>query len=536
MALFGNNAEATGLPPNPSMIAFTPAQFEALLQRFSNGQGTPISPDALGTTSPVKTPDSTRITPGHDFSDITSKQGAKVFEDASALAPNDKPLTATLGNCQVLFDRLETAAIQHGWRHFLAVYTSGNGTVQPSTDTPGGAKRAAFDLGKRKDLIKNLSELSEGEVSKYVSWYHGDLDQGLTERTANHFITQRLDLEDADPDRKLCAWHKYRLRCVGQVMYRFLEKNLTPSSMTDLLVKKEKFMYTCAETGKVCYDGLVVMYLLLQMVKPTVVVSVETLREKLTKLTLPHFGYNVSKLVTTAQDLRLKIIQEHGAQACDDSFFLTHVLKALATGNNKAFNDTVARYQSDWSIQREGFTDKDQILRELVTLHSNMVHLKTWGKTEPNPSAKLVSLTTQLATLEKKLKEQDKALTTMRSSSGKPDGTTKPGSWQTTKVGETTKSPDGKTFKWCPHHGKHGCYMPENHDHKEWEEWRKKKGGKKRKETKQVTFKEDGPTTLRLNQKLKAALVTNMFISEPEFDAIAKDIEAEVDAEKSSKD
>ena len=37
----------------------------------------------------------------------------------------------------------------------------------------------------------------------------------------------------------------------------------------------------------------------------------------------------------------------------------------------------------------------------------------------------------------------------------------KKGPWRTNKVGDKIKHPDtGEDMKWCPNHGKTGCYMP----------------------------------------------------------------------------
>jgi hypothetical protein len=50
--------------------------------------------------------------------------------------------------------------------------------------------------------------------------------------------------------------------------------------------------------------------------------------------------------------------------------------------------------------------------------------------------------------------------------------------WCYTKVGETTKDPTtGATFRWCPHHGT-GAYMPQDHNHQERLEKRKRKNTK----------------------------------------------------------
>lgn len=245
---------------------------------------------------------------------------------------------------------------------------------------------------------------------------HGDLNQGLSLRSDGKLVTSRLNLTDTDTTRLQAAQHKYRLRIVSQVIYFTLVSNLTKQSLDALLVDHEKFTFVCQETQCPHYDGFIALYILLKKVKPTTVVSVDTLRDSLEKLTLKQHSYNVAALITAAQDIRQKMISAFGGHSCDDSFFLTKLLAALATGNNQPFNEEVAFHQRAWTMEKPGYTDPDDIIGNLQRLYNNMVHQKTWGKTSaPGDNAKYVALTTKLDVLTKKLADQDKQLVTLKS-------------------------------------------------------------------------------------------------------------------------
>lgn len=85
------------------------------------------------------------------------------------------------------------------------------------------------------------------------------------------------------------------------------------------------------------------------------------------------------------------------------------------------------------------------------------------------------------------------------------------GNWRTTKVGDTTTHPDtGETMKWCQHHGKTGCYMPEDHNHEAWAK-QKEANGKRRGQ--QSPANPSSPKNLKLSAKHRAALTTSLTTS-----------------------
>ncbi len=546
----GSNRGNSGGNP-AGLITFTKEQFTQLLQMVTKSpSGSPSTPGSTDSTADPSPTDSTMIRPKSDWISPHTKRGSILFDNATTLPQGSKLLTVTVANADAIFARFETLSMQHGWRHHLFIPTTGLGLVQPAVSTPGGEDTHSFDLSDTKDMLKEIPKLDEKAMTAFATFYNGGLGQGLSPRSDGKLIISRLNLQDTNKSNRLAALEKYRYRVVSQVIWSTIENNFTAQSLDALKVDEEKFTFVCQETQSPHYDGFIALYLLLKKVKPTTVVSVDTLRNKLETMTLKKHSYDVSQLITAAQDIRQKMISEFGAHSCEDSFFLTKMLAALATGNNKPFNEEVGIQERNWEMQKPGYTDPDEIIHSLLTLYNNMVHKKTWGRTPvQGDNSKVVALTSQLDSLTKKLETQEKQLKSLKKSKGpsKQDGSNAPGPWRTTNVGETTTDPkSGVPMKWCPHHGKTGCYMPMNHDHAAWLA-SKEKGetgghrGKRDLDTKKSVKFQDGPDVpkkLRLSQKLRAALVTGAYISSTELDDLEASV-AEVDEEDmkmSSKD
>ncbi len=106
----------------------------------------------------------------------------------------------------------------------------------------------------------------------------------------------------------------------------------------------------------------------------------------------------------------------------------------------------------------------------------------SWGKVS-SADFKIIAPTTQVNGLKQQLKNAAGSKTTTKTnkpdakSTGKGDRESS-NKWRYTKVGETTKDPvTGTTVNWCPHHGT-GVYMPNDHNHAEWLDKKKKRNAK----------------------------------------------------------
>ncbi len=196
--------------------------------------------------------------------------------------------------------------------------------------------------------------------------------------------------------------------------------------------------------------------------------------------------------------------------------------------------------KSAWITGR--VTNKNTNINELLILYCNSVADGSWGNTS-SADSKIIALTTQVNGLKQQLKNAAGGKSTaMRNksivkSTGK--GNKEPSNkWWYTKVGKTTRDPvTGATVKWCPHHGT-GAYMPNDHNHAEWLEKKKKCNTKwidgrvnerikftdksKTKATTKsaATKNEKHPSKLQLASSIRQSLVTHCLMTPNETNTV----------------
>jgi hypothetical protein len=143
---------------------------------------------------------------------------------------------------------------------------------------------------------------------------------------------------------------------------------------------------------------------------------------------------------------------------------------------NEAFAMDIRLAKSAWITGK--ITDKNVIINDLNGLYRNMFADRSWKKVS-SADSKIISLTTQVRDLKKQLGNSDRPKGPGKQAKDLKTPT-KPGkevgkNWWYIKVRDTLECPNtGVTLKWCPHHGT-GAYMPEDHNHKEWFDKKKRR-------------------------------------------------------------
>jgi hypothetical protein len=258
------------------------------------------------------------------------------------------------------------------------------------------------------------------------------------------------------------------------------------------------------------------------VVKPNLAVDIKDLQLKMEKMTLLTTDNNFHTLATSLEELQQEINADMGKKICKDDKLLTELFCAAEATTNKLFAIYVSLAKSAWIMGR--VTNKNTIINELRILYRNSVADGSWGKTS-SVDSKIIALTTQVNGLKQQLKNAAGGKTTAKNSKSDAKSTGKgnkepSNKWRYTKVGETMKDlATGATVKWCPHHGT-GAYMPNDHNHAEWLEKKKKRNGCANKHVKftdksktKVTTKSDAtknekhPSKLQLASSIRQSLV-----------------------------
>ena len=152
----------------------------------------------------------------------------------------------------------------------------------------------------------------------------------------------------------------------------------------------------------------------------------------------------------------------------DDMVLDTYTV--LLSEKTDIFNNFVQRGKDDWELGKD--QNFEDVMENTTVKYNNMVKQKIWTQTDPK-DAKILALTT----LNNELQNGKKA---GKSYAGAVTGggvaekewvfTLDP--WRIVKEG-SSKTVDGKTWNWCPHHKREGKYdgmyvahTPDKHD--EW--------------------------------------------------------------------
>ena len=302
-----------------------------------------------------------------------------------------------------------------------------------------------------------------------------------------------------------------------------------------LLVRKKDFAYECEETGNIFLDGYTLLRMIYMVVKTNVVINVKDLQLKIEKLTIISADNNFHTLNTKLKELQQEINAKKGDIFCKEDKLLTKLFCTAKATTNKAFALDIRMAKNAWITGKQ--TDKNTIINELNVLYRNMVAKGSWKKTS-SADSKIIALTTQVANLKKKLKENDSKTGGKGKDPKNPKKTGKKGeegkNWRYTKVGDTITCPNsGAILKLCPHHGT-GAYMPADHNHKEWAEnkWKHQEQWEQKHNAKRVRFEGDKntksegdkrtdekhPSKLQLSSALCQSLVTQCSMTPTEAD------------------
>jgi hypothetical protein len=518
-----------GSPP-PASIVMSADQFNAFLatvqntiaNNINNNIGTPIAGTTAGSSTNPRLLSSSNINPTGSWIGLSTKDQKQDFEKAIKPVDGWKGITPTVANKDKFFALIRQKAVFHNWLNFLNIPSvNSSGTISGNViKSPTGMETIKFQLINFKHLLDNQQDVTVDMMEFHAAWMYGTFNHDLSgwetmdPKPPKIIKELNLNLDPNDPTHdveRVASLSKFQHRIVSQVISKTIELHLSDDALKTLMVDADKFKWTDETTQTVVYNGFMMLFMILRVVSPVVMVDASNLRAKLESLHLKQFRFNVVSLVAAAQDLRQKITAK--GEACDDNTFYTAVFKALQTGNCTLYNNRVSNDQLSWKMKCSGFTVPAEILQQFIQLYNTFVTEGTWGKTDDTTDPHVVALTSDVKSLKTQVAKQEEIIK-KKVNFTKTTGSEKEkkGPWRTNKVGDKIKHPDtGEDMKWCPNHGKTGCYMPADHNHDAWvkEKEAKNQGGSKRR-NKRDTSNTSSPKTLKLQAKHRAALTSHL--------------------------
>ena len=113
------------------------------------------------------------------------------------------------------------------------------------------------------------------------------------------------------------------------------------------------------------------MKMILNVVKPDVVIDVKELEQKLRKMTILTVGNDFRALATQMEELQQEINAQKGVDHFRDDHFLTEFFRACECSKNEKFEAIVSIAKTNWITGKE--KDKNVIVNDLLTVTKNMV-------------------------------------------------------------------------------------------------------------------------------------------------------------------
>ena len=336
-----------------------------------------------------------------------------------------------------------------------------------------------------------------------------------------------------DPADKITFYDRVH----SNVVTELLKNILTSTGFSKVIQgKKDEITFTCPATGNEKIDGPCLLYLLFDRVDPSLVVSMESLREQIETAKLHKFKNNVDELLSYIEERYEKILDN--SATCES--ILRYTFNALLSGPCLDFNNFVKTIKGDVD---SGIGTHADITFERLTIASrkkylNMAASNEYSVIDPK-DAQLMTLATEL----QQLKEASKSANATNGGGGGGGGgggrgggqnhAKIPGTnlweWRTIKKGASVEV-NGLTYHWCSRHpdpqGRwDGLYVRhEEKDHDSAVARNKEKFGKKPGASKPTASGGGSGDNLVVSQRLKEVLCGRLMLDDDDADKICADI------------
>ena len=128
---------------------------------------------------------------------------------------------------------------------------------------------------------------------------------------------------------KVVFYQRQRANMIGLRLHG----SLNAASLASLKLKENLYMWT-TQDNELIYDGVTMLQILVDTVKPSLRAGVADLKEKLRQSKLATYSYDVSEMLNKMEST-FREIQKQG-QTHED--YILDLFRALATGNNDIFH------------------------------------------------------------------------------------------------------------------------------------------------------------------------------------------------------
>ena len=415
----------------------------------------------------------------------TNSNGLKLYQAGTAPRADTSKVSATISKSKAFLEAMRDDATKFGWGMLISNIGSENLQI----------------LHDFREVNLKMVRLTMNPI-----FYNRTNNTTLPpEKKPNMF-----DIDpSSQPDDKIVFFKRVRANMIGQRIYTSLDS----TSLASLKLKENLYLWKTA-AGEEFYDGVTMLQILCEKVKPSTRVGRVALKDKIRNSKLANFNHNVCDMLDHMNDNYNEIIRSGGSH--ED--MVMDLYSALLTSKNDIFSQFIQRSKDDWE------TKQDISIEELTTLatekFNNMSEQRQWDSSaSKSDSSKIVALATQVEELQKKLSNAN----------GKQEVPKKPAvflevaEWRKTKSFGASVTKDGRDWHWCSikHNKGKGMYVTHcEEDHGNF-------CRNKPKESSTSTNSKDKEATnksMTLSDNLKAAMVTKFKCSNEEAARLWADV------------
>ena len=417
----------------------------------------------------------------------TTSNGLKLYQAATAVRADTAKVAATIAKSKEFLDAMRDDSAKFGWGTLIA-------NIGPDK------KQILHDF---KDL--NLTIVRTAMNPIFFSRTNTDLPPSSK---PNIFAID----PSTNADDKIIFFKQVQANMIGQRLYN----SLNSTSLASLKSKENLYLWKTNE-GKEFYDGVTMLQILVEKVKPSTRVGIIALKDKIRASHLANFNHNVSDMLDHMNDTYLEIVRSGGKH--DD--MIMDLFTSLLSSKNEIFNSYIQRSKDNWEVGQD--YEVDEIITSAVEKYNNMSEQKLWD-TPNSSSAKIVALTTQVKNLEQKLQSSDSS--NNNKDTNKPKQFLEVAEWRKTKSFGDSVNKDDRQCHWCSikHNNGKGMYVT----HKEEDHGKFKRNNPKSSDstTKQPDQSSKQPTNkyMTLSDNLKATMVSKFKCSSEDAAKLWSDV------------
>ena len=263
----------------------------------------------------------------------------------------------------------------------------------------------SFTFGDRKDIIGTWNVITEEHVQKNATMLFGNRTFTVTSDDNKDLSTPTTARGELTPNgTALTALGKSLMhrRFLSSIMAGQCLAMIGEDGRKALKVHRKKYEWWNPLNGELINDGLMILFLILKKMQPSVMVSTVKEINKMKTIVPEQFAYNITEWDTAMESARINIKIKAPGQYSMQQYTQDYLDTALLTPG-KSFKREVSSYRTKWMLGGEAHLTIEYLRDTITQMYVNFEDDETW-KHEIAESSQVIALATQMKQLQNDMK------------------------------------------------------------------------------------------------------------------------------------